>query len=161
MSKKSSISLIMRGYPYFFLIIIKFPYYSTNFGNFRSVGALEVDQQIYSEKFFYLASIYLFKISNKNTRTRCEICSKLEIKTPERRLCRLGTCWMIHKRIFYQNYIYILKWWWKLVIFVCFKKLLIILEKSLFPLQWLLYSGRSSKRNHSTRNQVFHEGFLQ
>ena len=90
MSKKSSISLIMRGYPYFFLIIIKFPYYSTNFGNFRSVGGLEVDQQIYSERFCYLASIYLFKINNKNTRTRCEICSKLEIKTPERCLCRLG-----------------------------------------------------------------------
>ena len=29
--------------------------------------------------------IYLFKVNNKNTRTRCEICSKLTIKTPERR----------------------------------------------------------------------------
>ena len=28
--------------------------------------------------------IYLFKVNNKNTRTRCEICSKLTIKTPER-----------------------------------------------------------------------------
>ena len=32
-----------------------------------------------------LAGIYLFKVSNRNTRTRCEICSKLTIKTPERR----------------------------------------------------------------------------
>ena len=31
------------------------------------------------------AGIYLFKVNNKNTRTRCEICSKLTIKTPERR----------------------------------------------------------------------------
>ena len=31
------------------------------------------------------ASIYLFKVNNRNTRTRCEICSKLTIKTPERR----------------------------------------------------------------------------
>ena len=34
----------------------------------------------------YPASNYMFKVSSKNTRTRCEICSKLTIKTPERRL---------------------------------------------------------------------------
>ena len=33
----------------------------------------------------YSASIYLLKVNNRNTRTRCEICSKLNIKTPERR----------------------------------------------------------------------------
>ena len=27
--------------------------------------------------------IYMFKVNNRNTRTRCEICSKLTIKTPE------------------------------------------------------------------------------
>ena len=31
------------------------------------------------------ANIYLFKINNRNTRKRCEICSKLTIKSPERR----------------------------------------------------------------------------
>ena len=31
----------------------------------------------------YLANIYLFKVSNRNTSQRCEICSKLTIKTPE------------------------------------------------------------------------------
>ena len=31
------------------------------------------------------AGIYLFKVNNRNTRTRCEISSKLAIKTPERR----------------------------------------------------------------------------
>ena len=32
-----------------------------------------------------LADIYLLKVNNKNTRARCEICSKLTIKTLERR----------------------------------------------------------------------------
>ena len=30
------------------------------------------------------AGNYLFKVNHRNTRTRCEICSKLKIKTPER-----------------------------------------------------------------------------
>ena len=30
-------------------------------------------------------SVYLLKVNNRNTRTRCEICSKLTIKIPERR----------------------------------------------------------------------------
>ena len=34
---------------------------------------------------FYPAGNYLFKVNNKSTRTRCEVCSKLIIKTPERR----------------------------------------------------------------------------
>ena len=33
----------------------------------------------------YPAGSYMFKVNNRNTRTRCEICSKLTIKTPERR----------------------------------------------------------------------------
>ena len=33
----------------------------------------------------YPAGIYLLKVNNRSTRTRCEICSKLTIKTPERR----------------------------------------------------------------------------
>ena len=31
------------------------------------------------------AGDYLFKVNNRNTITRCEICSKFTIKTPERR----------------------------------------------------------------------------
>ena len=34
----------------------------------------------------YLAGIYLLKVKNRNTRTKCVICSKLTMKTPERRL---------------------------------------------------------------------------
>ena len=34
----------------------------------------------------YPTNIYLFKINNRYNRKRCEICSKLTVKTPERRL---------------------------------------------------------------------------
>ena len=33
----------------------------------------------------YPANVYLFKVNNRNTRKRCEVRSKLTIKTPERR----------------------------------------------------------------------------
>ena len=33
----------------------------------------------------YLVGIELLKVNNRNFRARCEICSKLTIKTPERR----------------------------------------------------------------------------
>ena len=37
------------------------------------------------------ASIYVLKVNNRHTRTRCEKCSKLIIKTPKRRhWCRSG-----------------------------------------------------------------------
>ena len=29
------------------------------------------------------ASNYMFKVNNRNTRTKCDICSKLTIKTPD------------------------------------------------------------------------------
>ena len=33
----------------------------------------------------YPVGNYMFKVNNTNARTRCETCSKLAIKTPERR----------------------------------------------------------------------------
>ena len=33
----------------------------------------------------YPANIYLFKVNNRNNRKMFEICSKLTVKTPERR----------------------------------------------------------------------------
>ena len=35
------------------------------------------------------AGNYMLKVNNRNTRTRSQICSKLTIKTPERRLASL------------------------------------------------------------------------
>ena len=36
------------------------------------------------------AGNYMLKVNNRNTRTRCEICSKLTIKTPEQRHCSVS-----------------------------------------------------------------------
>ena len=44
----------------------------------------------YSARFIYPAVNYMFKVNNRNTRTVCEICSKLTIKTPEWRHWRIG-----------------------------------------------------------------------
>ena len=35
--------------------------------------------------YYYPANIYLFKVSNRNTRKKCKICSQLILNTPERR----------------------------------------------------------------------------
>ena len=40
----------------------------------------------YSKHFHRKTAGYnIFKVSNRNARTRCKLCSKLTIKTPERR----------------------------------------------------------------------------
>ena len=44
-----------------------------------------VNIPLYSSSKVFSANFYLFKVNNRNTRKRCEICSKLTIKTPERR----------------------------------------------------------------------------
>ena len=52
-----------------FYIFFKFNF----FDNFLSIITRDIP-----------AGNYLFKVNNKNTRKRCEICSKLTIKIPER-----------------------------------------------------------------------------
>ena len=47
------------------------------------------------------ANIYWFKVNNKNIRKRCTICSKLTIKTPERRQWRLLVFLLWILKIFY------------------------------------------------------------
>ena len=42
------------------------------------------------------AGIYLLKVNNRNTRTRCEIYSKLTIKTPERRQWRRSGVFIVN-----------------------------------------------------------------
>ena len=44
----------------------------------------------------YSAKIYLFKVNNKNTRKKCEICSKLTLKTPERCQRRLSVAFVVN-----------------------------------------------------------------
>ena len=40
-------------------------------------------QHVQNNIFKYPVSNYMFKVNNRNTRSSCEICSKLTIKTPE------------------------------------------------------------------------------
>ena len=42
------------------------------------------------------AGIYLLKVNNRNTKTRCEICSKLTIKTPERSHWRRSSVFIVN-----------------------------------------------------------------
>ena len=41
-------------------------------------------------------SNYIFKANNRSTRTRCEICSKLTIKTPKRRWWRCSGAFIVN-----------------------------------------------------------------
>ena len=41
------------------------------------------------------ANIYLFKVKNRNTRRRCEICSEFTIKIPEQLHCRQSCVFII------------------------------------------------------------------
>ena len=43
-------------------------------------------KKLFNPRNFNSASNYMFKVNNRNTRRRCEICSKLTIKIQERRL---------------------------------------------------------------------------
>ena len=44
----------------------------------------------------YPACFYKLKVNNKNTKTSCEICSKLTIKTPERRQGRRSGVFIVN-----------------------------------------------------------------
>ena len=73
-----------------------------NFGKiFRTVKRLNIRSNVFNDNniniqsdtfivnfeqiWYNPAGSYMFKVNNRNTRTRCEVCSKLTIKTPERR----------------------------------------------------------------------------
>ena len=49
--------------------------------------SLNTDVGVYCNSVYEIfpADNYMFKVTNRNTRTGCEICSKLPIKTPEQR----------------------------------------------------------------------------
>ena len=46
------------------------------------------------------SSNYMFKVNNQNARTRCEICSKFTIKTPERRHWCLSGVFVVNFELF-------------------------------------------------------------
>ena len=55
------------------------------------------------------AVIYLLKVNNRNTRVRCEICSKLTIKIPERRQWRRSDVFIVNfEHISHLNLVFLL-----------------------------------------------------
>ena len=54
------------------------------------------------------AGKYVFKVNNRNTRTRCEICSKITIKKPERRQQRP---YLQHPFTRTRSYSKLFNWW--------------------------------------------------
>ena len=76
------------------------PFYRT-----PPVAASKVSETILNLKLFLCprrlddfdpAGIYLYKVYNENTQTMCEICSKLTIKTPERRQGRRSGVFIVN-----------------------------------------------------------------
>ena len=59
-----------------------------------------------------LANVYLFKVNMRNTRKRCKICSKLIIKTPERRQWRRLVFSSLTLNIFYIFFQCFYCWLW-------------------------------------------------
>ena len=58
-------------------------------------------------------SIYLLKVNNRNIRKRCDICSKLTIKTPERRLWRRSGVFIVNFEHISHLFYYFYCWLWK------------------------------------------------
>ena len=57
-------------------------FFETDHAKFKATDNFPVQKQSMFNTF--PAGIYLHKVNNRNTRKRCEICSKLTIKTPKR-----------------------------------------------------------------------------
>ena len=53
------------------------------------------DKNTPSTFYIYRSGIYLLKVNNRNTRTRCEISSKLTIKTPEQHQWRRSSVFIV------------------------------------------------------------------
>ena len=58
------------------------------------------------------AHSYLFEVNNKNSRKRCEICSKLTIKTPELRHWRHSVVFIVNISIFRNFFLCFYCWLW-------------------------------------------------
>ena len=66
---------------------------------------------------YFPGNIYLFKINNKNTRKRCEICSELTIKTPEWRHWRRSGVFIVNfELILHLFLVFLLLTWNKLML---------------------------------------------
>ena len=66
------------------LVILEYFVNCSSSLNYKNTGIISLRLILHTWTCF-TANIYLFKAKSRNTRKSCEICSKLKIKTPERR----------------------------------------------------------------------------
>ena len=69
---------------YFFRILFSMKWLSEELTEIK-----HINKTLKTERSLSPDGIYLLKVNNRNIRERCEICSKLTMKTPERRLLSL------------------------------------------------------------------------
>ena len=71
-----------------FVVLVCWQHETKTFRRQKSTVALFTQNLVSNGMSLLPAGNYMFKVNNRNTRTRCEICSKLTIKIPERRQWR-------------------------------------------------------------------------
>ena len=64
--------------------------------NMHSQYAYSASFALFINTGHYPAGNYMFRVNSRNTRTRCKICSKLTIKTPERRHWRRSGVFIVN-----------------------------------------------------------------
>ena len=72
-----------------YLTLVEYKFIHTHLTKIISMGGIYKLEELFpypkGVETSYPVGIYLLKVNHKNTRAKCEICSKLIIKTPERR----------------------------------------------------------------------------
>ena len=95
-----SVNILLFSSPFLYWLVVTWGFTTSttimlNFTAYDAILATYLDW-----KYTTLAKIYLLKVNNRNTRKRCEICSKLTVKIPERRHWR-------HSAVFTVNFAHI------------------------------------------------------
>ena len=93
---------------------------------------------------------YLFKVNNRNNRTRHEICSKLTIKTPDR--SKLGidfTSWFCVFIVDFEQLIWAVSDFFEVSLLLILNRYFLILV-IMFPNCWV-WTGKSRKSFHNCR----------
>ena len=94
----------------FFMITVSFLLnYQRSSQDLPQKGQRQALQKQVKTKSRYPNDNYMFKISNRRTRTRCEICSKLTVKILERRQQRRSSIFIVNfERIYYLLLVFLL-----------------------------------------------------
>ena len=78
------------------LFVLKFPVYDEKIFSFQNLLVKHKSVLVQYYDLQFPVGIWLLKINNSNTRTRCEICSKLTTKASERRQWHRSVVFMVN-----------------------------------------------------------------